>query len=506
MALTLLEVKNWLKSSRGLTRDKEDGLLDDTILLEVIHNALKRVAKDCELLPTTSKFALVAGQWQYPIPEEVVAIRDLWREDTNGTKQPLGTMTQEQFHSGHDPDDSTSLNPTHYVYPIYAGRRFQFYAKAPDNFDFLPGSRITGASRRTVIDSGANFGRTLSGARISPGDVVHNLSADSFGYVETLDVITAKTSGVCTAGTDSSHITIAGYDWEALGVKVDDIICTPQTGIPTSYAFVTEMDGADLYYDDIRGALSAFDAAMGVKVGIARRIRLSTAAPHRGLRSGTYNYFTIAATASATMTGTTFTPTACTGSSPSGASVGEEAIASGGSHGYIEEVGDSSITVTCWIGGVPVDGEVVTIRACDEYAVETCPRIQPFLWLYPTPSTSDTPGTERLWIEHDIQPYLPTRDHEFLDIPERYTDCFYSCVEWHAARQTGTHNPRAVAEYKQLYEDELLKFQGDIHEVPRGEIITPWSNRHPGSHGSANQGVVSGNVYDVDGMLEDQNA
>jgi len=506
MPLTLEEVKDWLKSSRGLTRGQEDGNIDDTILVNAIQLAIKRVAKDCDLLPTKSKLPLVAGQWIYPIPENIIAVRDMWREDTNGTKLPMFQMTQEQFEAGRDPETDLTTDPTHYVYPIYEGRRIQFYAKAPDNYDYIEASRITSSTIRTVVDTGANFGRTWSGHRISPGDVVHNTTADSLGYVEVLDLITNKGSGTCGAGTDADEVVVVGTDWEALEVQEDDIICAPSTGIPTTYAFVTGVSGDTLTYEAIRGSLSAFAVGTTIKVGQAQKIRLSTAAPHRGLRSGTYNYFTVGAAALATIAGTTFTPTSCTGGATAGASVGNEAIASGGSHGYIEAVEDNTLTVTCWIGGIPAAGEVVTVWASDGYTVETRPMIQPVMWLAPTPSSSDTEGTERLWISYDIEPYLPTLDWHYLDIPQRYTDCFYACCEWQVSRQTGTHKPPAVAQYKKLYEDEVAVFGGDIHEIARGEIITVWNNRFPGNYGHANQGVVSGNIYDVAAMLEEQNS
>jgi len=506
MPMTLLEAKNWLKSSRGLTRDKEDGLVDDTILLEAIHDGIRRTAKDCGLLPTKQKLPLVAGQYEYPIAEEIIALRGVYREDTTGRKLPLTQITQEQFEAFHDADSVTVQDPEFYAYPIYRGRRYEFYVKAPALYDFLPTSRVTTGSIRTVIDSGANFGRTLSGDRISPGDVVHNDTRDSYGYVEVLDMVTAKTTKVCSSGTTSSVIHSSGTDWAALGVAVDDLICHPATGVPKTYAFVTEIDETALYYDDIRGVLSEFDAALTLKIGVANKIRLNTAAPHRGLRSGTSNTFTVNATASASMTGTTFSDTRCTGSSPSGATAEEEAIAAGGSHGKVTGVGADYVDVECWIGGVPASGEIVTIRECDEFHIETRPMIQPEFWLRPTPSVSDTEGNEKLWLNFDIEPYMPTKDYEYIDIPAQYKDVFTACIEWMVSRQTGTHKPNVIAQYKGLYDTEVLVFQGDIHSGNTGEIMTPYGNAHPGSNVGGNIGVRSGNVYDVTTMVSEQNS
>lgn len=503
MALTLLELKNYLKSSRGLTRGREDGLLPDSLLIEGIGNAIKRIAKDCDLLPTTKKVPLVAGQWKVPIPEEVRSIIAIWREDTNGSRLPLTSITQTNFDSGGDPSTNTSANPSQYAYPIYEGRRYEWYVKAPPNTDFTEVSRITNGSRRTIEDSGANFGRTLSGVRISPGDKVSNVTGDSYGYIEVLDVITNKGGGACAAGTDSDTVVVAGVDFDALNVKVDDIICYPSTGVVKSYAFVTDIVGNTLTYEDMRGTLSAFAQALGIKVGQAQKIRLTTDPPHRGLRDGSRNFFQVVAE-TATLIGTTFTPTRCAGVGDlTNASVGQEAIASGGSHGYIEVVGSGYVDVTAWHGGVPVDGEIVLIKACDEYNIETAPRIQPVMFIRPTPSVSDALGEEKLTVHFDIEPYIPSEDYEFIDIPGKWEDGLRACAEWQVARLTGTHKPKQLAEYKQAYLDETGETRSDIHETPRSEIQSPWLNRQRmrGSLGQAYEGVYSGHPYDISDLL-----
>jgi hypothetical protein len=505
-SLTLLKLKNWLKSSRGLTRDREDGNIDDTILLDAIHLAIRRTATDCDLLPTVETFGLVADQYEYPLPEDFMVMRSILREDSNGSEFPLHQITQEKFRNGHNTVDNTARDPLQFAYPIYKGRQIQFYVKAPDNYDFIEESRVTSETVRTVTDTGANFGRTLSGHRISPGDVVHNVTGDSYGYVEVLDLITAKKTDTCDTGTSSTQVVALGVDWSALNVEVDDIICSPSTGVPTTYAFVTEVSGNTLIYEAIRGSLTAFAVGTAIKVGKAQKIRLSTAAPHRGLRTGTSNRFSIGDAVSATITATTFTPTTCTGSSTTGASVGQEAIASGGSHGYITGITATTLTVTAWIGGVPADGETVTVRSCDAYVIETRPMIQPVIWLKPTPSSSDTPGTERMHVSYDKEPFLPTQDYEYLDIPVQFTDAFYACCAWQVSMQTGTHSPAQVQKYKEMYEQELAVFGGNIHQVARGQIITVWGNRQAAGIQYSGRGTISGHLYDTDAMLSDQNS
>lgn len=511
MAMTLLELKNYLKSSRGLTRGRNDGLLTDSLLQEGIGNAIEKVGRDNDLLPTTQKVPVVAGQWKVPIPENVTSIIGIYREDTNGSRLPLLSITQQQFDAGRDPSTDLALNPSQYAYPIYEGRPYQWYVKAPPNTDYTPTSRITAGSRRTIQDSGANFGKTWSGVRISPGDMVTNTpydtpDAQSYGYVEVLDTITAKRNGGADAGTDSTKLVLDGAALSTFDVQVDDVIFSPATGVVKTYAFITEVDGTTAYYEDIRGELAAFAVATSVKIGRANKIRLSADPPHRGLRNGARNYFSVASV-SATLTATTFSDTRCTGSgSLTNAEDGQEAIAAGGSHGYITDIGANYVDVTSWHGGVPVNGEVVEVKSCDAYSIETEPRIQPVMYLRPTPSTSDAAGEEKLVVEFDIIPFVPTEDWQMIDIPPKYEDALRTCAEWQIARLTGTHSPAQVAQYKEVYDGETREHRSDIHEAPRSEIMTVWGNRfaNRGQLGQANQGVNSGNVYDTSWLL-DQN-
>ncbi|MHA1949167.1 MAG: hypothetical protein ACW99G_01665 [Candidatus Thorarchaeota archaeon] len=502
MPQTLLEIKNHIKSSRGLTRNREDGLITETLLEEAVGNALRRVANDCDLLPTTQEFPLVAGQWQYPVPEEVNSIISVTRKDSQGNFIPLDQISQTAFDAGRDPVDDLAVDPTQFAHPIHDGRRFEFYVKGPPNNDFSEVSRITSGSRRTVIDSGANFGRTWSGQRISPGDVVHNHTGLSYGYVEVLDMITALRSGGCDAGTDSTKIVLLGTGLDTIGVKVDDIIVAPQTGVPKTYAFITEIDGTTAYYEAIRGELSAFAVGTTVRVGTANKIRLSTDAPHRGLRTGSRNYFLLG-DVTATLSSTVFSDTGCSCSGTSGVSVGQEAIAATGQHGYISAVAASSITVPYWIGGVPVNGTQVSIRAADEYSIMTEPRIQPYMYLRPTPSESDAVGEKRMRVHFESEPFIPTEDWQNVDVPIKFNDALLACTRWQTAVLAGTHKARELQSFKAEYIDEVGEKNSDIHEVQKSEIMTVWGNRyrHADQYGKANQGARSGIPYDISELL-----
>lgn len=499
MPLTRLELKNHVKSSRGLTRNREDGLLPDALIHEAINEAILQVGIDCGLLPVAYSFALKADQWKYAMPEDMFELRSLRHVNSSGSYLPIKIVSREIFLDGRDPNDDTSTQPSFAAYPIYYQRVIQPFALARPLHDFIEHSHITTEHVRTVEDSGINFGKTLDGTRISPGGMVRNRDTNAFGYVEFLDTITDKVSSIAAiAGTNSTTVVRAG-NWPST-IKADDIICTPGTGNVTSYAFVVSISGSSLIYEDMRGDATAFSSGDTVKVGTAQKIRLSLAAPHRGLRDGSSAVFNKGST-TATMTATTFTDTRCTGTSPSGASVGEIAIASGGSHGKITAVESSYIDVVEWIGGSPSAGETVTIQECDEYEVLTTPHIEPVIYLGPTPTTSDDPGDRSMVADYVKRPFFPDHDWQYVDIPDRYRTVLYRCVEWQAQILAGNMAPALVKrDYQNVYDVEATKFAGDIDRGPKGDVVTVGGNRSPRAT-ERPYTTRSGITYDVSDLL-----
>jgi hypothetical protein len=497
MPLTRLQLKNHLESARGLTRGREDGLVSDALIHEAIEEAIITVGIDCGLLPAAYEFSLRVNQWQYPMPEDMFELRSLWYIDSNGTRLPVGIIDQESFLVGRDPDDDLSTQPSFAAYPIYYSRILEPFALARPLHDFTRTSHITEGHIRTVEDSAINLGRTRDGTRMSPGDVVRNITTNAFGYIEVLDLIASLTNGTAQAGTNSTTL-VAAAPFPGT-IAEDMIICTPSVGVVTSYASVTEISGANITYEDMRGAATAFAAGDTYKIGIAKRIRLTTDAPHRGLREGSSATFNKGA-ATATMNATVFTDTRCTGSSPAGASVGEIAIAAGGSHGEITEVGTDYIVVTEWIGGNPVDGEVVTIQSCDEYQVETRPHIEPTIYIGPTPSSSDANGVRSMLALYIKKPFIPTQDWQFIDIPDKYRMALYKCVDWQCHVLAGNKNVTELAKYEEVYDREALKFAGDIDRGPKGEIMTVMGNRG-GRPVERPYTTRSGVTYDVSNLL-----
>lgn len=475
---TRQQLKDRLKSSRGLSRARQDGLLTDDLIHEAIDDAIRQVSIDCNLLPVKDDFPLVAGQWEYPMTEEVLNLRKVYYVDSSGTYEPLTYLAYDELLDWRDPAQDTGNEPLYFSYPLYQGRVIQPYAMAPVVHDYIPASHVTADHIRTIEDSGINLGKTLDGTRISPNDIVHNVTRDSYGYVEVLDVITEKAGGTADAGTGSTQLLDSAVNFVATNVAVDDIICTPRAGVVASYGFVSEVAANTLKYLDIRGAAASLQPGNTYKIGEAQKIRLSMATPHPGLRDGSANTFS-AGTVQATMNLTTFTATRCTGSATTGAAVNHIAIAAGGSHGRITAVEDNYIDVEYWIGGMPADGEVVSIQDADEYQVETRVRRERVMWIRPTPSASDVLGTESIVVLYNKMPLLPTEDHHVIEVPDRYRQPLLRCLYWQAAELAGIYDPDQIDRYEGRYKRDVREYQGDIYRPPE-QVMTAMGNRRGG--------------------------
>ena len=486
--MTRAELRKRIKISFGLSESREDGNLNDANFNLAINMAIRQVAYDCSLLPVMKKFATEVDKWQYPMDDDVDLIRSAWYIDSDSTRIPLSYCSAEEFYDYLDPT-STGDEPAYFAYPMMQSEVLEFWAGAPDIYDYILSSNITSSTVRTVVDSGINFGLTRQGRRVTPDCIVHNLTDDSYGYVETLDITTNITTGTATTSTNTNTLEDddikydTGKDFTALGVQIGDIICTPSSGIVTSYAFVTAVGTTTLTYTsfqttDTTGTKFSFVSGDTYKVGKATEIRLRGTTPHPGLRSGARNYFSVGSE-KATITGsTTFTNTRATGTLTSGAEDDDIAIASGGSHGKITDVESTYVDVNYWIGGKPADGETVSIKACDAFHVETKERGQKAIWIGPTPSASDTIGTESLEILYTSVPNLPDKDSDILEIPDKYEQPLQRAGEWQAAILTGTFSQNELTGFEGKYQRAVQLFKHDIFRPPMGKQLTVWGNRH----------------------------
>ena len=348
-------------------------------------------------------------------------------------------------------------------------------------YDYISKSHVTTKSIRTVIDSGANFGLTLDGTKIEPGFVVHNITDDSYGYVEVLDVSTPKVTSTVMPGTDSDTLKDGTENFVTAEVAVGDVICKLNaSSVVTAYAFVTEVAATELTYEkyqDPDGSSTAFASGDSYRVGVATEIRLDMATPHPGLRSGANNYFDVGTT-KATITATTFTVTTVTGTSTSGAEVGDIAIAAGGAHGEISAVDDNELTVDRWIGGQPVDAETITVKECDKYQIEHAFRTEKVLWINPPVTDSDTVGTESLDILFDGYPTLPAEDDDPIEIPEMpYAPAIMKCLFWQCMKKKGNASLAELLAVETSYRQTVKPMMQDVNAAPPSGQLSAYTNR-----------------------------
>lgn len=511
MAITRGQLRDRILSARGLTRARDDGLLTPTILNEAIRDSQELVVQYCNLFPVNEQFALEAGKWEYPVPEEWLGLKRALFIDASGNRLPLQYVGYDDFIGGRNPETDVALEPVYYAFPKMQQRVIEPWAQAPPNKDFIEYSFVTGSSIRTIIDSGINLGRTRTGRRISPGDIVWNLSdkpvdsdnkLGSYGVVEVLDMTTARESGTADATTTSSRLVDLTKNFVAANVQIDDLITLRDSdSVVVTYAFVTEVATTYMDYEDVRGEASAFASGDAYRVGVANRIRLNSAAPHRGLRGGINNRFNIAS-ASATMTGTTFTNTRVTGSgSLTSVSAGQLAIASGASHGEVSEVGSGYLVVKCWVGGVPSAGEQVTVHTADKWQVQTRAAIERVMTIGPTPTTTDAVGKRSILLLSNRRPIEAQYDWEELEVGEEYRRPLYSAAYWMTAELSGLYDPVALDNFRTAFEKEVVLKMGDSNKNDIDAIMSPWLNSGGGGAGRRYQGERSGITWNVRSQL-----
>ena len=493
MAITRLQLKDRIKSARGLTRARDDGLLDDTLLNEAVRDAQELVVQYCNLFPVDETFALEADKWEYPVPVEWLGLRRALFVDASGSRIPLTKVTYDAFIEGRNPVTDKGLQPVYYAFPKFQRQVIQLWAQAPPNRDFIKYSFVTTDSIRTVIDSGINLGRTETGRRISPGDIVWNLddapstptdrARGSYGIVEVLDMSTVKESGNATATTTSSRLVDTGKNFPAVTppILVDDLITLRDSdNVVTTYGFVTAIGTDYLDYEDVRGEATAFANGDAYRVGVANRIRLNSAAPHRGLRGGTNNRFNIA-TASATLTGTTFGNTRVTGSgSLTSVSTGQVAVASGGSHGEVSAVETGYLDVECWVGGVPSAGEQVTVHTASRYQIDTRAAIERVMLIGPTPTTSDSAGLRNMLLLSNRRPIVAQYDWEELEVGEEYRRPLYAAAYWIGAELSGLYDTTRLDSFREGFLKEVERKMGDVNKNDVDAVMSPWTNQRGG--------------------------
>jgi hypothetical protein len=475
------EIRDDIKLSFGLDMDKEDGGMSDAQFNIAIHNALKIVAKDCKACFVEKSFPLRQGQYQYPLDPDVDIIRAVWFLDSQGMRNELRWLPPERFMEGLQSETDISNTPTVFSYPIMQRAVIHFWAQAPPIYDYVSLSYVTEGTIRTLVDKGANFGQTLSGYRIEPGAVVRNLTDNSFGYVQALNISTEKAKGFADANSTTTQLWDVSKNFTALGVYPGDIICNPWSVIPASYGFVTEVYVNYLVYENMQGEKLRIRPNDPYRVGTATEIVLSGSIPHPGLRDGVTNKFNVSAS-KATITNTVFEFTKVTGSIAiltTAPEAGDTVIADTGQHAQVEAVYENYLTVDRWIGGMPNANTICSVKKCDQYQIETKGLRQRVFSIAPTPDFSDTAGSASIIMLYNKVPDLPDDDNDRLEIDDRYRPLLIKCASWQAQRLSGiyTNNPAHLTFLEQEYRTSMNDYSLDSQAPPASTPLSVWDNR-----------------------------
>jgi hypothetical protein len=501
--MTRADIRKILKLADGLNPNNEDGLMLDEYYNIGIDEAVRQIAIDCNLIPVRRSMPLQANVYQYPIDEDVDIIRRVYYIDSNNQRIPLDYVSPEQWMDWEDMDD-TEDEPEYYCYPMFMNEVIPFYSESSPVYDYILNSYVTEQAIRTLVDSGANFGRTLNNRKIEPGFIVHNLADGSYGYVQVLSITTTKVSGTASSGTNTTQLEDTTKDFTLLDIREGDIICTPSPSLCTSYAFVESVTATKIKYSDMQGAKKRFGNLDTYAIGRATEIRLSLAVPHPGLRNGSYNYFKVTDGAVNFNTlniggvvDTVFTATRVTGTMVGTPTTAMVAIASGGGHGKITVVGANYVDVDMWVGGTPASGESVSCKTCDKYQIEDNSSSVRAIWIGPTPSTSDANGTNSIEIMYNKVPELPQDDTDKLQIPDHYKTLLIDCARWQTALLSGKYDLANINNFRMVYKANLPEYAKDVNRPPYGKTLTMWNNRNGRSGRSRKYTTASGNRWDL---------
>jgi hypothetical protein len=89
-------------------------------------------------------------------------------------------------------------------------------------------------------------------------------------------------------------------------------------------------------------------------------------------------------------------------------------------------------------------------------------------------------GDERIEINANTRPILPTQDDDPIEIDQKYSEALLQAAIHAAARKKGNHTDVDLAGKNALYEDELRKVMADIWQGTRRQIVPAANRRMPG--------------------------
>jgi hypothetical protein len=149
-----------------------------------------------------------------------------------------------------------------------------------------------------------------------------------------------------------------------------------------------------------------------------------------------------------------------------------------------------------WIGGIPTAGETVTVRTCDEYQVEGEYRTQRVLQIGPTPTESDTIGSESICVLYYALPKLPLDDDDAIEMDERYKPPLLKALEWKAAERWGKEF-NYVMNLESVYKATANNYRGDLNRPDLRQPLTVSGNRSIATRYGLKNQVPSGIRYDI---------
>ena len=464
ITMTRLDYQNAIKDYFGVARTVNDGQITDTIIISAINDALDRVTVDLKLNPSIMRIGRIKNRFQYQLPANTLQVRGVQFKGANNEWSDIDYEIPDNFMDGINEDKTASEPETFTIY----GRTSENYRVSTDSAEnvnrFAPLLNVTAQSSSTLICYGMNFGLIESGSRVRVDDRIWNNTDDSYGSVDYLDMTTAKTEGVATAGLTATNFS----DTESSSNFVTDLVVPGDVILNTTtfaYAFVTEVvDGDNLTYTDVEG--TPFAESSPYKVGTADRIVMAkVGGTTRGLLAGTDQLFdfadsghdeTIVTISTSNNSGDTLTANTPGDFDTSLISVGMMVLISGDTSrtAKVLSVTPNVVKVEYWIGG-PISGsEAVTFGTGDEWQVESKFRTRETLMIQPASSVDDI-GTERLRLMYTPAPTKPDSDLDPIEIDDRLYSQLIACMRYMVAERSASYSISELNALEGLYISRL---------------------------------------------------
>lgn len=442
----------------------------NSVLEYELYEAMKDVVLDSEDYLSFQDYRLVADEWQYTLPSNLLRMKSLhhsyndrWR---NVNKHAGGIAG---FYHGFDPTDT--------------GNVVSRYAKKPGTMrptHYHGQATVSNTAKPPVlVDYVANFGITDSGEEIDQFDYVFNKgdynAVGQIHYLESSDwkIGDGASSQACTAVSDATGLPGAQYSltdnsladtMTNLGVVIGDVV---SGDTDKAWGVIRRILGKTVFYDRIHGAPANFIALDYYSIGTANKITLTNYALRRDmfddLQGGEENVWdvtTVYSGLAGTYTVTTFTPTGSY-SAVSDAVVGDviHSTTSGGirTGGEITAIDSSTGQITIyprWSHGppepnqtavittaptyIPSNAQTASIVRGDEYTIEDRFPTLDGLLIKPTPATSDAVGSASLRLYYYPMPELPLHDDDPLSLNDTYNQAVIAnVIERARMRETG---------------------------------------------------------------------